>query len=89
MTLLYVVLPQILPFVIVSMALGASISIAEPVMSTFLLNDSSATLAQKSFQGLRFNFDPFVLTAAGFTVIIVMLATIIGIVLMNRLKIDL
>lgn len=76
LTLATVVVPHLLPFGLVAAALAASVSLAEPVLAIFLLNDSTATLPQKSFQGLRFSFDPLIFTAA--TVIILMVGVVVA-----------
>jgi putative spermidine/putrescine transport system permease protein len=74
LTFAYVVVPPMLPYAALSAALAGSFSLAEPVLAIFLLNDSSATLPQKSFQGLRFGFEPFVMTAAA---LIILLTTVV------------
>jgi putative spermidine/putrescine transport system permease protein len=75
LTLTTVVAPHLLPFGLMAAALSASVSLAEPVLAIFLLNDSTATLPQRSFQGLRFSFDPLIFTAA--TVIILLIGIVV------------
>ncbi|MCP3976547.1 MAG: ABC transporter permease subunit [bacterium] len=81
-----VVAPSLAPFMLVALAIAASISLAEPILAIFILDDGSATLPQRSFQGLRFSFDPILFTAAAVLVIItaVLLTVSLGIALVYR-----
>jgi putative spermidine/putrescine transport system permease protein len=84
LTFFYVVLPQLLPFLFVAASFAMSISLAEPVLAIFLLNDSSATLPQKSFQGLRHGFDPLIMTSATLIVIVLLLLATVSLVVLIR-----
>ncbi|MBQ1026019.1 ABC transporter permease [Micromonospora sp. C95] len=83
-TLLRVVVPPLVPYAAVSAAMAASLSLAEPVLAIFLVNDAAATLPQKSFQGLRFSFDPRIMTAAAFIVLLTAVVTIPALLLAHR-----
>lgn len=83
-TFVRVVVPPLVPFALVSAVLAGSVSLAEPVMAIFLLNDSSATLPQKSFQGLRFSFDPSIMTAATVIILITLVVAVPSGMLMYR-----
>lgn len=87
-TLTLVVVPPLVPYALVSAALVGSVSLAEPVMAIFLLNDSSATLPQKSFQGLRFAFDPAIMTAAATIIVLTLVVTVPCLALLMRREHD-
>ncbi|MEU4559552.1 ABC transporter permease subunit [Actinoplanes sp. NPDC023936] len=82
--LLRVVAPPLVPYAAVSAAIAASQSLAEPVLAIFLVNDATATLPQRSFQGLRFTFDPLIMTAAALIVLVTAAVAGPALVLVHR-----
>nr|WP_247261133.1 ABC transporter permease subunit [Rhizobium lemnae] len=84
LTFFHVLLPQLMPFLFVAASLAMSMSFAEPVLAIFLLSDSSATLPQKSFQGLRFGFDPLIMTSASLIVVLLLLLTTLSLLVLIR-----
>lgn len=63
----FVVVPHLGPFAAMAVLLSSVVSFAEPVIASFVLSDGRATVAQRSFQGLRFSLETSVMTAGAWT----------------------
>lgn len=85
--LVRVVMPHLAPFAVIAVLLCGVVSIAEPIIGSFLLSDGRATVAQRSFQGLRYGLGTPVLTAGAWTALLAAAATFVMLVLMRWIRV--
>ncbi|MCL2468015.1 MAG: ABC transporter permease subunit [Micrococcales bacterium] len=85
-TLFQITLPHFAPFAALSVLLSFIVSMSEPIIASFLLNDGRTTVAQRSFQGLRFSLDVSILTAGSWIVIFTGAAVVLAVSVFSRLR---